>query len=127
MPSFPTAIEICPKCAVEFTASPHDKQGRSGKYKTCPKGHESSVYQLFQERNKSALAPEEQTKPMGIAAAAQRFAGLHQELEAFRSLAASLVACYDRLMATTPARVHGVIDGVFGSTIKLAKQLLGAA
>lgn len=126
MPSVPTAVEVCPKCKTSFTAAPHEKRGRSSKYKTCPQGHESSVYQLFQERRKSTAAPDglrkEGEEP---AMAARRFTGIHQELDAFRSLATSLVACYDRLIATTPARVHGVIDGVFGSTIKMAKRMLG--
>lgn len=122
MPRPPHSIETCPKCSATFTAAPYRKKDNGSKYKKCPKGHESSMYQLQKTRS---APPKEPSKPDESVLMKLRTVGVAGEREGFKMMTAALVGCYERLIKTTPPASHGVVDGVFSTSVKMARQMLG--
>lgn len=113
-----SANESCPKCGVRFMARAVFEPGRSP-YKVCPDGHETAVHKLAQARKAIPPKPEQ---PVAVMA---REVGITGDRETAQLLLAAMVGCYDRLIDTTPGASHGVIDGIFANTTRLAKRFLG--
>ena len=124
MPRPPHTIETCPRCSTTFTAAPYRKTNSGSKYKKCPCGHESSVYQL----QKTRVEPKPEPKKSDESILAKlRTVGIAGEHEGFKMMTAALVNSYERLIATTPPASHGVIEGTFANNVRLARQMLGVS
>lgn len=118
----PHSVETCPICESKFTAAPYRKKSGGIKYKTCPSGHESSVYRLQKARVEPLPEP---SKPAESILAKLRTVGIAGEREGFKMMTAALVGCYEQLIKTTPPASHAVVDGVLLTSVKMARQMLG--
>jgi hypothetical protein len=53
-----------------------------------------------------------------------RAVGVTTDIDAMRLALAAMLGGYERLLATTPERSRPVIDGAFGKSAVVAKQIL---
>lgn len=123
----PHVVETCPACRKTFVSGQNKAPTLKSPSKTCPHCQtETPVWKLINFRKALARGPviERVEIPVKISTL-MREVGIRGEREGYQAIAAALVGCYDRLIETTPAASHGVIDGVFGNTVKLAKRALG--
>ena len=119
MKNAPYAKEICPACLREFVGATIKPAGRAPA-KVCPHCQtETPVWKLTYTKKRLAAG-----KPVQSARNFESV-GLNGKRESYQAMTAALVGCYDQLIETTPAASRGVVDGVFGPYIKLAKQMLG--
>lgn len=126
----PHVTETCPACRKTFVAGQNKNPTKASPSKTCPHCQtETPVWKLINVRKaleRGKALPSEKAVPIVPDVLHDlREVGIRGEREGYQAIAAALVGCYDRLIETTPAASHGVIDGVFGSTVKLAKRALG--
>lgn len=126
----PHVVETCPACRKTFVSGQNKAPTLKSPSKTCPHCQtETPVWKLINvrraiERGKELPSGEPVTGAQNVLRDL-REVGIRGEREGYQAIAAALVGCYDRLIETTPAASHGVIDGVFGNTVKLAKRALG--
>jgi len=121
----PRTVETCPKCGVDFIASPIYEAGRTP-YKVCPEGHETPVHHLAKSRRKGEpVAPAAPVVPKESSVFLRaREVGIAGQKDAERMALAAMVGCYETLKRTTPVLSHGVIDGVFARTVKISREIL---
>lgn len=55
-----------------------------------------------------------------------RQVGIAGSVETLQLALTAMVAGYDRLLATTPKAIHPLIEGAFGKSVTLARQVLEA-
>jgi len=113
-------IETCPTCGVGFTGSPRQRNGQGSWRKECPAGHWHTLHELARTRN--AEAQEARDSLM----AKTKAVGIRTDIDAMRLALAAMLGGYERLLATTPERSRGVIDGAFGKSPEVCKQILEA-
>jgi hypothetical protein len=119
--------ETCPECGTDFIVSPIIEHGRSP-YKVCPNGHETTLHKLVKSRKTAPAAqPVAQAKPEKSVLLRAREVSIAGQRNAENMALAAMVGCYETLKRTTPARAHGVIDGVFEKTVQVSRQILGMA
>lgn len=114
------AVETCPTCKVEFTGAMQRKNGQGSWKKVCPAGHWHTLNELARSRN---------SERQGLRAsmlAKTGSVGIRTDIEAMRLALAAMLGGYERLLATTPERSWSVIDGAFGKSPEVAKQILEA-
>jgi hypothetical protein len=109
----PHIIETCPVCKNQFTAPPV-KKGSGSPQKQCPNGHWTAVHILIKARK-----PKHDPTIFSKA----RACGVAGQVEAMRLALAAMIGGYDRLLATTPASSRAVIEGAFGNSAKVARQI----
>ena len=138
MSRVPYITERCPVCGTEFKAAPVLRPGSKAKEKRCPNGHWATL------RTLKALRPavEKITPDMVAAPAPPPLCPKQKEGEPFvvavapparapttwrdyRAMVVVLVNAYDLLIDTLPDRARGVVVGVFGKPVALAKEMLG--
>ncbi len=126
----PYIVETCPECRQTFVVGQNKKSTLKSPSKTCPHcGTETAVWKLINIRK--ALARGDVIPPGGKVPVVPtvlddlKTVGIDDKQEGYQAMTAALVGCYDRLVATTPEASRGVIDGVFGNYVKLAKRMLG--
>lgn len=123
----PYTVETCPACRKTFVAGQNKRPTLKSPSKTCPHCQtETPVWKLINIRKALERGPviEKVEIPVKLSTL-MREVGIRGEREEYQVIAAALVGCYDRLIETTPEASRGIIDGVFGNTVKLAKRALG--
>ncbi len=129
----PTRQFACPVCQVKFAAPGSIQNGKSGK--VCPAGHFSTLGALyaFEKSGKAPspkLAPQEAAPkepcPPGIRKAAQAL-GMSSDRDRYQLAAVSLLAGYDRALATLPPMARLMVEGAFGSAPAVARKILEPA
>lgn len=127
----PTRKFGCPVCKVMFAAPGSIQGGKSGK--VCPAGHFSTLGALY-AFEKSGKVPE--VKPAGepakpICPPGKRKTplalGLTNDMDRYQLAAVSLLAGYDRALATLPPGARLMVEGAFGSAPAVARKILEPA
>ena len=113
-------VETCPTCRVEFTGSPKQRNGQGSWRKECPAGHWHTLHELARTRNADQQAARHvvMTKTKDV--------GIRTDIDAMRLALAAMLGGYERLLATTPERSRPVIDGAFGKSPEVCRQILEA-
>lgn len=112
------AVETCPTCGVTFTGSPRQRNGQGSWRKECPAGHWHTLHELARTRNADQQAARH------VVMAKTKEVGIRTDIDAMRLALAAMIGGYERLLATTPERSRAVIEGAFGKSPALAKQIL---
>jgi hypothetical protein len=108
-----TVVETCPVCRVEFTASPKRPGKHGTPTKTCPAGHATAVHKLRACRGAQPVIEDPVTQIQTV----------NIGREAILMLA-TLLDCYDRLLATLPRPCKAMAEGIFGGYIELARKMV---
>lgn len=114
------AVETGPTCGVTFTGSPRQRNGQGSWKKECPAGHWHTLHELARTRNADQQAARHvvMTKTKDV--------GIRTDIDAMRLALAAMLGGYERLLATTPERSRPVIDGAFGKSPDVCRQILEA-
>lgn len=152
----PRVVETCPECKLDFMCPPvlrTSERGILANYKQCPNGHWTPTWRLAKSRrgtaptaairhvvptppkNEAPLAPKATLIPTSakpaplIARVRSRQARVVTEREEHLELAlVALIEAHDKLnqQARPGSQLAGMIEGVFGKTVSLARQMLEA-
>lgn len=120
MPRGAFRIETCRTCGGEFSGTPQPRNGNGVWGKTCPEGHFNTLGELDKTRNANRQASRHAVMSK------VRTVGVASGEDALRLALAAMMGGYERLLATTPERSRAVIDGAFGKSPAVAKQILDA-
>ena len=120
MPRGVPLVETCPTCRVEFIGSPQLRNGQGSWRKACPAGHWHTLNELSRTRNAASQGVRDDLL------ARTGSVGIKTDIEAMRLALAAMLGGYQRLLATTPERSRAVIEGAFGKSAEVAKQILEA-
>lgn len=113
-------VETCPTCGIEFIGGIHKVNGNGPWRKECPAGHSHTQVELARTRNAKRQASRH---AMTGKLDAVR---IKDDEEALCLALAAMIGGYDRLLITTPTQSHTIIEGAFGKSIVIAREILAA-
>lgn len=109
----PYAIEICPTCGVEFTAS-LQRPVTGQDFKACPNGHRHTKYELKKARRAADIANPPETPPDTT------------EADALKLALGLMLAAYEQAQRTLPPKTvpGAMLAGAFQNSVRIAEELL---